>query len=1026
MPHPALPRDPASSLAPHRVAGRTRVLGLIGIVGLFLLVFPLSADAFNYVTTNNGEQWGVQDDAAPDVDTGSIRETTSNALQGFGGIRVKVSTATTPAWSNGALMRGFGLEFQPPNQFATTRSINLGGVEIARYVKIDVSAASNATSSSPAIPANWGRWLDEFKNTTDAPVTVTVDFGGQTGLGATTKESTVQATSAGGTTITPGDSWVEVAGVPTTGTNAGIATIAPSAVVLGTPAPYANAITGVSDFLNDDFGDDAPTTGNDSNFRGYQNTFTLQPGQVESLVHFVVVGTSETAATAGTQVSLVQTEAAELAANPSLSDLAPSQICSIINFDVSTLTIPGFSDSSCPQQPALTLPAAPAPNPTTTSSPYNVVGKSIDQEEKAMEDGVTTSQQITQAYLDRIAAYDRGQFGFNSYITVNQQAIAEAKAADAARAAGATGPLLGIPLTVKDLYETDDMPTTDGALTFEGYMASYNATQVQDLENAGAVILGKASMEEYATSGYYSDSAYGQVWNAFDPSRSSIASSGGTAVAIATSLAAGGLGTETGDSLYGPASAAGLVALRGTDGLASSYGVMPLEYLQDYPGAIARTVPDLADLEDVTTGTDSNDPLTAAADDHRPADWRSYLSPNALQGKVIGYYASAFVDPNGTTDVTSAEMAAFQYFTDAGATMKLLTGPPPSPSSSSYPTGTGDENYEGWYKWIQENPNNPYTAPAQIIGSQLKLPFTRELNGYQGAGLPTEQQSTNWAQERADYKTDIENYMDSNGVDAVVYPGLLSDISLNDGGSASFGRSDTPSGSSGDPTMIFPAGVDSEGDPIDLQLLGRQWSDPELLGYAYAFEQVATPAGHGYVTLGGTNTGGYPELPNTAPALTYVPGSTSPPVTEPAAPVAPTTSPAGGTTTPTTTNPITKAAGSASPHYSVKLVKLRSKLARKKTFAVKLTCDAPGAPTCTTDLLLKSGSTIVATKTITVKSDRQVTIKLTLDKAGTRLLAAGKLRTATLSAAIGDAYGLHVTKEGVTFKAPRAKKKASS
>lgn len=106
--------------------------------------------------------------------------------------------------------------------------------------------------------------------------------------------------------MAPADSWVEVGDVPSTGTNAGVATTGPSAVVLGTPAPHANAITGISDFLNDDFGDDAPATGNDSNFRGYQNTFTPAPGQTVSLVHFVVVGTSETAATAGQLVLISQ------------------------------------------------------------------------------------------------------------------------------------------------------------------------------------------------------------------------------------------------------------------------------------------------------------------------------------------------------------------------------------------------------------------------------------------------------------------------------------------------------------------------------------------------------------------------------------------------------------------------------------------------------------------------------------------------------------------------------------------------
>ena len=211
MPH----HRPAASSIRARISEARRLIGLLCVLTAVALALPVSAGAFNYVTTNNGEQWGVQDAAAPDVDTGSIRETTSNGLQGFGGIRVKVSTKTTPEWANGALMRGFGLEFQPPNQFATTQSVNLGGVKIARYVKINVSAATSA------IPANWGRWLDEFSNTTRSPITVTVDFGGQTGLGNGTKASAVLATSAGGTTVAPADSWVEVGDVPSTGTSAG-------------------------------------------------------------------------------------------------------------------------------------------------------------------------------------------------------------------------------------------------------------------------------------------------------------------------------------------------------------------------------------------------------------------------------------------------------------------------------------------------------------------------------------------------------------------------------------------------------------------------------------------------------------------------------------------------------------------------------------------------------------------------------------------------------------------------------------
>ena len=191
----------------------------------------------------------------------------------------------------------------------------------------------------------------------------------------------------------------------------------------------------------------------------------------------------------------------------------------------------------------------------TTSSPYNVVGKTITQLIADLKSGATTSEQITQAYLDRIAAYDRGPFGLNSMITLAPDALAQAKAADVARKAGDTRPLLGIPIVAKDLMSTKDMPTTGGSRVFEGFQSTTDAWQIIKVKEAGAIVMGKANLAEYANDGHFSPSAYGQVWNAYDPSKSPIGSSGGTATAVASSFAAAGFGTQTGDSLWGPSSA---------------------------------------------------------------------------------------------------------------------------------------------------------------------------------------------------------------------------------------------------------------------------------------------------------------------------------------------------------------------------------------------------------------------------------------------------------------------------------------
>ncbi len=845
----------------------TRSLGrysgiLVGIAAFFVLLVSPAA-AFNYVYTSNGATWGVQDAAAPRVDTGSVRDTSGNALRGFGGIRVDVSTDPL---RDGNLIRGFGLRFDPPNRFVSTKAVDLGGVAIWRKLFFNYSG-------------NWGRWLDFYKNTTDEPIEVESIFGGQTGIGNSSgsTDSHVATTSSGDDQVTADDSWL----VRRVGTDPAVSSQGPSGVVLGSPAPFDGAISRTANFLKDPFSEAPAASGHESNFVGYQNSFTLDPGETVTIAHFVAIGVAESSSGTGTtapgaQVDAVTEEVEDLAQAPAFGEMPKPEICALINWDVESLDVAAFDAATdCPEIADPTGPAVPPANPTTTGSPYDVVGKTIADLRADMESGETTSQEITRAYLDRIAAYDVGAFGFNAYTYVARDALLQAKAADERRAGGFTSPVLGIPVAVKDLYDTKDMPTTNGSLVFEGFQSEEDATQVKLLRDAGAVILGKAATEEYAQSGQYADSAYGQVWNAFDTSKSSIASSGGPAVATAADLAAVSLGSQTGDSLYGPASAASLWTLRGTDGIASSYGVWPLSWLQDFPGTIAKSASDLTDMLNVTTGTDPLDPITveADADANRPENWRTSLDPNALQGKRIGYYPSAFVDPFGTSGTVDVQREALEYFEEAGATLVEITGGPSLPSSS----GLGDRNYTGWQFWIDAHPNSPYSDPREIITSEKRLPYRRS-NGYTGTGMMTETQIQAYKDFRANAKVAVADWMDNppsptdpdtalpspGALDAVAFPGLKSVISLNDGGSSAFGRGDPPTNSAGAPSVAFPAGVNDHGEPTNLQLVGRAWDDPDLIAYAYAFDQVANGQIH----------------TDSAPALPYVEDPT-PPVIEP-------------------------------------------------------------------------------------------------------------------------------------------------
>ena len=402
------------------------------------------------------------------------------------------------------------------------------------------------------------------------------------------------------------------------------------------------------------------------------------------------------------------------------------------------------------------------------------------------------------------------------------------------------------------------LPTTGGSLVFDGYQPKKDAWLVAKLRDAGALILGKANLSEFANSGYASQSAFGEVWNAFDPSKSSIGSSGGSAVAVASSFAAASLGTQTGDSLWGPAGAASLFSLRGSDGMGSTDGVMPLTYIQDYAGFFTKSIADLALLMQTTAVDDPEDPLDDVANGHRPTDWTKYLSADALQGKVIGVPATAFNDLFQTTNTSNAMRAQFKYFTQAGATVKDIADPPPAPT-----TTTGDKNYEGWLKWIQAHPDNPYTDPVQIIRSAKRLPQYRNTTTYTGTGAMTNAEIKAFQDYRANYRAILGQWMDDQGVDAVVFPTELSDIHLNDGIEPTFGRRDPQASASGVPTVIMPVGTNDNGQPIGLQLEGRAWSDDQLLGYANAFELLA----HGQV-----------DPTDVTPALAYDADATPTPI----------------------------------------------------------------------------------------------------------------------------------------------------
>src|SRR6185312_10681698 len=250
--------------------------------------------------------------------------------------------------------------------------------------------------------------------------------------------------------------------------------------------------------------------------------------------------------------------------------------------------------------------------------------------------------------------------------------------------------------------------------------------------------------------------------------------------------------------------------------------------------------------------------------------------PNALRGKRIGVIASTWKDPFATTETIAAEQAALRFFTDAGATLVPMgaeVGGADAPPRTRNTAG-GNLIAEGWMQYIAGHPELrvqgfPIRTSIDVDCSQKKIAYSRLDPSACSQPAPPRMTAAQIAAQR-DYRHQrqaiVAAWLDSagadhRGVDAVVYPGLLSEISLNDGGGErpSFGRRDTPSAANGVPTIVFPAGRDAYGNPVDIQLLGRAWDDAKLVAMAFAFERLAAPAGHGHVT------------PADVPPLTYRP-----------------------------------------------------------------------------------------------------------------------------------------------------------
>ena len=497
-----------------------------------------------------------------------------------------------------------------------------------------------------------------------------------------------------------------------------------------------------------------------------------------------------------------------------------------------------------------------------TSPPIAAQGRSVVVEEvcastifEELNSGKVSSEELVRAYLDRIALIDRVGPTLQSMIAVNPDALPEAKQLDAERKAGKLrGPLHGLPILVKDNIETRDrMPTTAGSLALEDNVTGRDAPVIARLRAAGVIILGKTNLSEWTNVRSYDPPLAGAAsadWQARNPyvlNRTTGGSSSGTAAGIAASLGAVGVGTETDGSVTVPSSMSGLVGLKPTMGLISRTHVIPITYNQDTPGAMGRSVRDVALLFSNMVGTDPTDPATKDADRYKQ-DYSAVLSPDALKGVRIGV-----IRPSGMPTLVMKQYdVALSRLKAAGAELIEVETPNVDGMRDAEISAMNYEFKTAINAYLASTPpavktrtlsdliafNNAHAARELGLFGQDNFERVDKLGGLDSpAYVAARTKALALARDAG-----LDVMLKANRVAALVSPTWTIPYLLDPGGGAArpIGSYSTPTmpAVAGYPHLTVPMGL-VRGLPVGLSFIGPAYSDGELLRYGYGFEATA-------------------------------------------------------------------------------------------------------------------------------------------------------------------------------------------
>ncbi len=806
---------------------------------LAIVLIPLDAPAVTPVASRDGQFWDIQDSSPWGQDSGGIA-TGGRAypFNGFGYLKLQVRRSDqTPLGSN-EYLHGFGLAYDGKQRFDSITPVLVQGVVVARDIWIPQDR-------------DYLRYFDAFTNMSLDDRMILVAWGGATGAFEEGGTVAVATTSDGDSQIETGDGFVTVMQNARGVANPlhGPSGHGPSAHVLGSPG--SNRLSSIGNMYGDPFSESWP--GFDSAHIGYVFTMRLRPGQTAAIVTFVVKGLSEIydprggfpvairdglvatsfeavyagddprIAPAGSEIARVTEMARHLVASPDFRDLTPRQRSQIANWTI-------------PDRPE--LPA------------FSVWEKTVSQLRDAMVQGVAASEDIVREYLVRAAAYDRSGPTFRAILALNPSVLADARVRDGERASGhVQGPFHGVPVLYKDNIDVVELPTTGGSKALIEHLPRCDSHVAAGMRQGGAIVLGKANLDEFPFGDFGVSSVGGTVGNAYDPTLSTAGSSGGSATAVAANLAPIAFGTDTCNSLSNPAAFASLATIRATRGLVSRAGVMPLNPFNDAVGPMAKSVQDVALALDLIAGSDAEDPATATANDHRHGSFADGLEAATLQGRRIGVVRQRFVSFTGEREVATSMDRVIREFAEAGATLfdvKIadydtryiaVRGSPPASLKAAWtnylarcaPAGVTPLTIEDLLR-------SGRLVPASVERFKSALEPAPE-------GAELDDATRKFFAGREQFRKIFEDLLDAHQADALLYPANQARPHTHEGGLVRYGFEPgtcQESATTGLPQVTVPAGFFGERFPLGISLLGRMWDDRKLLQMAAAYERATS------------------------------------------------------------------------------------------------------------------------------------------------------------------------------------------